>query len=223
MQLNNTVGIGIERALDYAEVAVLHIAECEICAGYGVYLNARRVSREDILSEIELSLMIAVGLCLENRMILVGQILFAKRVISVGRDKRPELRAVYEQGLGQTVHGGRQGVSEHLSRDYSDNKVEQIAERRGVVALRDYFRDILMIEELVVYSEALFASGEEIGDYLGAVGCGNGVDDLVDILVSVNVKVCGEDSSAEADVEEVYLIVTGRLLDLLDILVEVSG
>ena len=80
-----------------------------------------------------------------------------------------------------------------------------------------------MIEELVVYSEALFASGEKIGDYLGAVGCGNGVDDLVDILMSVNVKVRGEDSSAEADVEEVYLIVTGRLLDLLDILVEVRS
>ena len=80
-----------------------------------------------------------------------------------------------------------------------------------------------MIEELVVDSEACFASGEEVGDYLGAVGRGNGVDDLVDILVAVSVKICGEDSSAEADVEEIYLVVSGRLLDLLDIFVEVRG
>ena len=181
------------------------------------------MSREDILSEVELSLMIAVGLRLEDCVILVSQILFAESVISVGRDERPELRAVYEQSLGETVHGGGQGVSEHLARDYSDNKIEKIAEGGGVAALRDYSRDILMIEELVVDSEACFASGEEIGDYLGAVGRSNGVDDLVDILVAVSIKICGEDSSAEADVEEVHLIVTGRLLDLLDILVEVRS
>ena len=181
------------------------------------------MSREDILSEIELSLMIAVGLRLEDCMILVGQILFAQSVISVGRDERPELRAVYEQSLGKTVHSGGQGVSEHLTRDYSDNKIEKIAEGGGVAALRDYSRDILMIEELVVDSEARFASGEEVGDYLGAVGRGNGVDDLVDIFVAVSVKICGEDSSAEADVEKIYLVVSGRLLDLLDIFVEVRG
>ena len=73
-----------------------------------------------------------------------------------------------------------------------------------------------MIEELVVDSEARFASGEEVGDYLGAVGRGNGVDDLVDIFVAVSIKICGEDSSAEADVEKIYLVVSGRLLDLLE-------
>ena len=99
-------------------------------------------------------------------MTLVGQILFAQSVISVGRDKRPELWAVYKQSLGETVHGGGQRVSDHLARDYSDNKIEKIAEGGGVAALRDYSRDILMIEELVVYSEACFASGEEVGDYL---------------------------------------------------------
>lgn len=50
------------------------------------------MSLEDILSEVELSLMIAVGLRLEDCVILVGQILFAQSVISVGRDERPELR-----------------------------------------------------------------------------------------------------------------------------------
>ena len=86
-------------------------------------------------------------------------------------------------------------------RNYSDKNVYKIAESGTVHALFNYLGNILVIEEFVLNSEALRSSGEEVGNYIRAVRCGNGIDDLINIVPAVHVDIGGENRAAEADVE----------------------
>ena len=73
------------------------------------------------------------------------------------------------------------------------------------------------MEIFVAYVEI---SRHQVGNDVGAVKAGDNADDGIDILVAVCVKISGQDSAAEADGQQVDLIVAGLPLDHVDILVK---